>query len=225
MAQVILSGLLADRPSSTEIVSAGLISPGQAMAPEALAAVDGQGPDMSGHRSRTLTSHDVLRADLVLGMAREHVREVVVLVPEAWPHSYTLKELVRRGERHGSRLAGQSWPTGCPALARAVSASICLGPPPPTTLRTRSVGRPPASTTRLTSFGTCAEGSSLFSTFSGPSCLRGEKRVEGSAWSVSSPPSLGARSFPGRRPCASHQRLGHPARCPALPGALPSGTS
>jgi hypothetical protein len=40
-------------------------------------------------------------------MAREHVREAVVQVPEVWPRTFTLKELVRRGRRVGPRRSGQ----------------------------------------------------------------------------------------------------------------------
>jgi protein-tyrosine phosphatase len=50
----------------------------------------------------------VTGADLVLGMARQHVREVVLLDPAAWPYSFTLKELVRRGELAGPWARGQS---------------------------------------------------------------------------------------------------------------------
>jgi protein-tyrosine-phosphatase len=81
------------------------------MAPDALAALralDTESPDMSGHASSTLGAGDIERADLVLGMAREHVREVVVLVPGAWERTFTLKELVRRGEAVERRADGQS---------------------------------------------------------------------------------------------------------------------
>ena len=51
---------------------------------------------------------DILRdADLVLGMARQHVREAVVLAPDAWPRTFTLKELVRRGTTIGPRKDGE----------------------------------------------------------------------------------------------------------------------
>jgi protein-tyrosine-phosphatase len=42
-------------------------------------------------------------ADLVIGMAREHVREVAVLEPEAGAHTFTLKELVQAAEAKGGR--------------------------------------------------------------------------------------------------------------------------
>jgi protein-tyrosine phosphatase len=46
----------------------------------------------------------------VLGMTREHVREVVVLDPEAFARSFTLKELVRLGEAAGPRRPGEDLP-------------------------------------------------------------------------------------------------------------------
>jgi len=59
---------------------------------------------------------DLQRADLVLGMERAHVRHAVLLEPEAWPRTFTLKELVRRGAELGSRPPGESPARG---LARA----------------------------------------------------------------------------------------------------------
>jgi protein-tyrosine phosphatase len=110
MAQGILSGLVAGRGGSVDIASAGLRPGGRPMASEALAALRALAagpPDMSGHVSSTLEAGDIERADLVLGMGREHVREVVVLVPGAWGRTFTLKELVRRGEGVGPRADGQ----------------------------------------------------------------------------------------------------------------------
>lgn len=46
-------------------------------------------------------------ADLVVCMAREHLKEAVVLHPPVWPRSFTLKELVRRAEQAGARAPGQ----------------------------------------------------------------------------------------------------------------------
>jgi protein-tyrosine-phosphatase len=47
-------------------------------------------------------------ADLIVAMAREHVAEVVAANPSAWGRTFTLKELVRRGEHVGPRRAGQT---------------------------------------------------------------------------------------------------------------------
>ena len=108
MAQAILSGILAKKKNAIEVVSAGLLEGGRPMAPEALRAVAGDGLPMVGYTSRHLSAQDVKSADLVLGMTREHVREVVVLVPEAWGYTFTLKELVRLGEAQGPRKSDET---------------------------------------------------------------------------------------------------------------------
>ena len=80
------------------------------MEPEALRAIrvlECGAVDMSEYRSRQLTSKDIEDADVVVGMAREHVREVVVLIPEAWNRTFTLKELVRVGEQVGNRIGNE----------------------------------------------------------------------------------------------------------------------
>jgi protein-tyrosine-phosphatase len=54
-------------------------------------------------------NQEMLRdADLVVGMAKEHVREAVLLVPDTWSKAFTLKEIVRRGEAVGARRSGQT---------------------------------------------------------------------------------------------------------------------
>ena len=55
--------------------------------------------DLRHHESRLLTA-DLIRtdgADLIITMTREHLRSVVGIDPGAWPRSFTLKELARRG--------------------------------------------------------------------------------------------------------------------------------
>jgi protein-tyrosine-phosphatase len=105
MAQASLTALLADRGIPGEVASTGLL-PGGAPLPvetaDALAAVGLDGV-LGSFTSTQLSSHAVAKADLVLGMTREHVREVIVAIPEAWDHTFTLKELVRRGEELGPR--------------------------------------------------------------------------------------------------------------------------
>lgn len=102
--------LLADRLRSvaTALVhSAGTRATLGGAAPEAITVASGAGLDLTSHRSRQLDSEMVDAADLVLGMAREHVREAVVLVPEAKPRSFTIKELVRRAGDVGPRSADE----------------------------------------------------------------------------------------------------------------------
>lgn len=66
------------------------------------------GIDLHGHRSQAATRDVIAGSDLVLAMERMHVREVVVLDRQAFGRSFTLKEIVRRGEAHGVRRAGES---------------------------------------------------------------------------------------------------------------------
>jgi protein-tyrosine phosphatase len=75
-----------------------------------------RGIDVSGHRSRVVTAGDLARADLILGVSREHVRHAAVLVPQSWPRAFTLRELARRGQEAGRR--GTAEPLG-DWLARA----------------------------------------------------------------------------------------------------------
>ena len=68
---------------------------GSAATPEAVAAAGERGVDISAHLGRRLVRELVLDADLVLTMAGEHRDRVMVMVPEAEPRTFTLKELVR----------------------------------------------------------------------------------------------------------------------------------
>ena len=73
-----------------------------------VAVMAARGHDTTGHRSRRLSAGLVGPADLVVAMAREHVPEIVAAHPAAWGRTFTLKELVRRGERLGPRRPDQA---------------------------------------------------------------------------------------------------------------------
>jgi protein-tyrosine phosphatase len=106
MGQAMLSARLAARGTPGTVRSAGLLSSGQRPPAEVIAVMAARGFDVSGHRSREVTLAD-LAADLVIGMAREHVRYAAVRSPQCWPRAFTLRELVRRGTRAGPRLPGE----------------------------------------------------------------------------------------------------------------------
>jgi protein-tyrosine phosphatase len=59
--------------------------------------------DLSEHRSAGTSGADLEAADLVVGMAREHVRDAIAIDPAVRPRAFTLKELVRLGEANGPR--------------------------------------------------------------------------------------------------------------------------
>jgi protein-tyrosine phosphatase len=107
MAEAFLRHRLADLGVEAHVHSAGLLHDGQRAAAEGIQAMGALGLDTTAHRSRRMTADMVEQADLVVGMAREHVREAVLLSPGAWPKAFTLKELVRRGEQAGPRADGQ----------------------------------------------------------------------------------------------------------------------
>lgn len=99
--QVSSAGLLAEARSAPDVVP-----------DEVLEVMRPYGIDLRDHRSRQLTEPMVAGADLIIGMARRHVQEAVLLDPSCWPRAFMLKELVRRGNQLGPRLPGQdirSW--------------------------------------------------------------------------------------------------------------------
>ena len=107
MAEAFLQDRLHSAGVDATVHSSGLLYTGRPATDHGVSVLGELGLDISGHRS-TLVSVELLEgADLVLGMAREHIREAVVLVPDAWPRAFTLKELVRRGEELGARTPGQ----------------------------------------------------------------------------------------------------------------------
>lgn len=88
--------------------SAGLLDGGWPASDHGVTAMASRGLDTAGHESRQLTLTMATAADLLVGMAREHIREAVLLAPERFFRMYTLKELVRRGEQAGARAPDQA---------------------------------------------------------------------------------------------------------------------
>ncbi len=109
MAEAFLRHRLAAVGVDATVHSAGLLSAGNPATAEGIRALEAMGLDTSAHRSRRISEHLLDPADLVLGMAREHVREAALMAPETWPRAFTLKELVRRGEERGGRPPGQTF--------------------------------------------------------------------------------------------------------------------
>lgn len=107
MAEALLRRRLLDVGELPRVHSAGLRGDGLEPSRGAVTAVAAHGLDIAAHRSRALAQQMVAEADLVIGMAREHVREALLLHPAAWPRTFTMKELVRRAEQVGPRTPGQ----------------------------------------------------------------------------------------------------------------------
>lgn len=98
--------LRAHRPE-LEVQSAGRLPGGVAASPPAVQVLADRGLDLSKHLSQTATPDLVMASDLILGMAREHVRDAVLMRPEVRARAFALKDLVRRGEALGRRSPGQ----------------------------------------------------------------------------------------------------------------------
>ena len=108
MAQALLSARLTARGITVPVASAGLLADGRRPSSEVISVMAARGIDVAGHRSRTVTADDLATADLILGLAREHVRHAAVLLPEAWPRAFTVRELIRRGRQAGVRAPGEN---------------------------------------------------------------------------------------------------------------------
>jgi protein-tyrosine phosphatase len=130
MAEAILSELVRRRGIAADIASVGLL-PGRAPVPtetqDALRAIRYDSPRLAARRSRQLSDADIDNADLVLGLARDHVREIVVRMPSAWDRTFTLKELVRRGEAVGPRPPGQELSSWLAAVSLGRTRADLLG--------------------------------------------------------------------------------------------------
>lgn len=107
MAEAFLRDRLARRGVPAHVHSAGLLESGNGASSNGIDALKSRGIDMAAHRSTNMTTDLVEATDLLLGMARLHVREAVVMRPVVFPKAFTLKEIVRRGEDIGGRAKGQ----------------------------------------------------------------------------------------------------------------------
>lgn len=87
------------------VQSAGLLQGGSPASGHSVDVLRERGLDLTAHRSQTMTPELLRAATLIVGMAREHVREAVVQAPDVFSHTFTLKELVRRADAAGPREA------------------------------------------------------------------------------------------------------------------------
>jgi protein-tyrosine phosphatase len=116
MAEALLRRRLADAGIDANVHSAGLLEGGVPASAHAVTVVRYRGLDLSEHRSRAMAPELLAEADLIICMARMHVREAALLDRSSFARTFTLKELVRRGEEIGPRPAGEPFATW---LARA----------------------------------------------------------------------------------------------------------
>ena len=108
MAEGLLRRLFAQAGIGASVGSAGLLAGGVPATPEAVATMADRRVDIRHHLSRTVDAEMARSTPLVIGMTRHHVRELCAGYGAPVERTYTLKELVRRGEQVGGRLHGES---------------------------------------------------------------------------------------------------------------------
>ena len=108
MAEALLRHKLALVGAAARVRSAGLLEDGNPASAHGVDVLAERGIDLSGHRSQVVHAELLRGSDLILAMAREHVREAVVKAQDVWPRTFTLKEIVRRGRQVGPREDGES---------------------------------------------------------------------------------------------------------------------
>ena len=103
MAELMLRTRLTERGVEATVTSTGLMSAGRPVPKESITVMRRAGFDVSRHRSSVLSTAAIAAADLIVALERYHLRESVVLDPTSFGRTFTLKELVRRGEQVGAR--------------------------------------------------------------------------------------------------------------------------
>ena len=95
-ARSVMAGAALARSGSARITTAGThVVEGQPMSWRTRSALEGVGLAADGHRSRQIRQRDLDEADLVVGLAREHVEHVRRRHPSAATRTATLRRLCR----------------------------------------------------------------------------------------------------------------------------------
>jgi protein-tyrosine-phosphatase len=92
---------LDDAGLAARVRTAGFVERDMPPTRQTVAALAERGIDVSGHRSTTIDLGRVERSALVVTAERLHVIRLCADVPEAFERTFTLPELVARGESRG----------------------------------------------------------------------------------------------------------------------------
>lgn len=96
MAEAFARRALADRGLDVTVSSSGLMPAGHPAPDEVVTTLADRGLDVTGHVSRPFDAEVIASADLLIGMERHHLTEIVAITPEAWTRTFTLPEFVHR---------------------------------------------------------------------------------------------------------------------------------
>lgn len=106
LAAALLRNRLVDAPHVV-VDSAGLKQVRVGVDERAVDAGRALGVDISEHRPHTVTREQIALADLVIGMTRAHVRELVLVDGGSFDKTFTLKELSRRSQAQRDPIAAR----------------------------------------------------------------------------------------------------------------------
>lgn len=113
MAEGLVRAGAQERRLNIHVASAGTLAldpksrRGRSADPHAVTVMASRGIDIDAHRPHHLEDVDLAAADLVLGMATEHVIEIVGRVPDTFQRCFTLREFVQRAGAVGPRGADE----------------------------------------------------------------------------------------------------------------------
>jgi protein-tyrosine phosphatase len=127
MAEAMFRHVVEERGGDFRVGSAGFLQEGLPASDQAIEVLARRGIDLSDHRSRVTTPALLGEADLVVAMARRHVREASLVDPTAFPRTFTLKELVRRASEEGSVTGAASVADWCDAMGEGRTQVQLLG--------------------------------------------------------------------------------------------------
>jgi len=130
MLEVMLDAALRARGVTAHVRSAGVWEDGHPASAHSVSEAAARGLALGSHRSQVLDPEVVGRADLIVALARRHVRDVAGLVPGVFPRTFTLKELVREGTRVGPIRREESLPDWLAEVGRDRVAPTYLRPDP-----------------------------------------------------------------------------------------------
>ena len=103
MAAAILRQRLAEQGVDARVTSAGTRAWSRGATDDAVAVMREHGLEISAHENRQLTRELVEKADLVLGMTRDHVSIANARSPDARRRTFLVGELARLGADVGAR--------------------------------------------------------------------------------------------------------------------------
>jgi protein-tyrosine phosphatase len=110
MARALMLSRVAERGGELRVASAGFSESGYPSPRRVIQAMERVGLDLSGHVSRQISAELISAADLIATMTRQHLIDVVTLVPDAFARTFTLRDLVRRATAAGPPLPQETYP-------------------------------------------------------------------------------------------------------------------